>query len=196
MHLKWSVPEYKEVLIPRLGGIHAAMNFHKCIGQHMQNSGFGEVWVEIGIIGPNVAANIMAGKSYARATRVHEITLQALWHILLRHMYAHLDVHEDKLRRHLHRTTEYDMFDCDRLVDMLSSKTCIDHMTGILHEIQDCYYTAAFWWQYIEMVDILLNYTRAQRDGLWDPISMPFGKCCPITIAAITQIMQGGVQYT
>ena len=44
----------------------------------MQDSGLSEVWVESGIIGPNVAAQIMAGKSYARATRVHKITLQAL----------------------------------------------------------------------------------------------------------------------
>ena len=46
-------------------------------------------------------------------------------------------MHDDELRRHLHRTTESDvLFDCDRLVDMLSSKTFIDHMTGFLHEIQ------------------------------------------------------------
>lgn len=25
-----------------------------------------------------------------------------------------------------------------------------------------------FWWMYIEMVNILLRFTKAQRDGLWD----------------------------
>ena len=81
-------------------------------------------------------------------------------------MYAYLDVHDDELRQHLHRTTESDVFDCDRLVDMLSSKKCIDHMTGFLHEIQNCNPTTAFWWQYMKMLGILLMYTRAQRDGL------------------------------
>ena len=91
----------------------------------------------------------MADKSYARATRVHKITLQALWYILLPHMYAYLDVHDDELLQHLHRTTESDVFDCDRLVDMLSSNKIIDHMTGFLREIQNCNPTAAFWWQYM-----------------------------------------------
>ena len=35
IELKWSVPEYKDILIPRLGGLHTAMNFQGCLGQHM-----------------------------------------------------------------------------------------------------------------------------------------------------------------
>ena len=34
MQLKWSVPEYRNVLIPRLGGLHTSLNFLKVIGQH------------------------------------------------------------------------------------------------------------------------------------------------------------------
>ena len=43
MELKWSVEEYKEKLIPRLGGLHTAMNFLKVIGDHMAGSGLGSV---------------------------------------------------------------------------------------------------------------------------------------------------------
>jgi hypothetical protein len=32
MDLKWSVPRYKDSVFPRLGGLHIARNFMKCIG--------------------------------------------------------------------------------------------------------------------------------------------------------------------
>jgi hypothetical protein len=40
--LKWSVPRYKDSVFPRLGGLHIAMNFMKCIGDHMNGSGLHE----------------------------------------------------------------------------------------------------------------------------------------------------------
>ena len=46
MELKWSVPEYANILIPRLGGLHISMNFLRVIGQHMQDSGLIDVWIE------------------------------------------------------------------------------------------------------------------------------------------------------
>jgi hypothetical protein len=39
MDLKWSVPRYKDSVFPRLGGLHIARNFMKCIGDHMNGSG-------------------------------------------------------------------------------------------------------------------------------------------------------------
>ena len=69
MELKWSVPEYKDILIPRLGRLHTAMNFQGCLGQ--QDSGLGEIWTERGLLGDNSVQQIMAGKSYARSVRAH-----------------------------------------------------------------------------------------------------------------------------
>ena len=83
MELKWSVPEYKDILIPRLGGLHTAMNFQGCLGQHMQDSGLGEIWTESGLLGDNSVQQIMVGKSYARSVRAHKLTFQTLWHFLL-----------------------------------------------------------------------------------------------------------------
>ena len=79
MELKWSVPEYKDILIPRLGGLHTAMNFQGCLGQHMQDSGLGKIWTESGLLGDNSVQQIMAGKSYARSVRAHKLTFQPLW---------------------------------------------------------------------------------------------------------------------
>ena len=40
MELKWSVPEYQNKLIPRLGGLHVSMNFLKAIGNNMDGCGW------------------------------------------------------------------------------------------------------------------------------------------------------------
>ena len=63
MELKWVVPGYRNVLIPRLGGLHVSMNFLKILGQHMTDSGLVQVWVESGLLGVNSAEHAMDGKS-------------------------------------------------------------------------------------------------------------------------------------
>ena len=37
----------------------------------------------------------------------------------------------------------------------------------------------SFWWQYMDMVAILLQYTRAQRDGIWDLHPYSFSQMLP-----------------
>ena len=83
MELKWLIPEYKEKLIPHLGGLHTSMNFLKVIGQHMQGCGLLDLWVDVGLMGPHVSEQAMAGKHYNKGMRAHKLTLQALWRILL-----------------------------------------------------------------------------------------------------------------
>ena len=91
MELKWSVPEYKDILIPRLGGLHTAMSFQGCLGQQMQDSDSGKIWTESGLLGDNSVQQIRAGKSYARSVREHKLTFQALWHFLLPKLYSYLE---------------------------------------------------------------------------------------------------------
>lgn len=74
MELKWSVPEYKNKLIPRLGGLHVSMNFLKAIGDHMNGSELAEVWVESGLLGQGPVELVLAGKAYNKAMRAHKLT--------------------------------------------------------------------------------------------------------------------------
>ena len=78
MELKWVVPEYKDCLIPRLGGLHTSMNFLKVLGQHTQDSGLPTIWMENGILGPRTVECTLAGKDYNKSTQVHKTTLQAM----------------------------------------------------------------------------------------------------------------------
>ena len=50
LELKWSVDQYKDILIPCLGGLHIAMNLLGIIGRQ---SGLCELWVECDVSGAN-----------------------------------------------------------------------------------------------------------------------------------------------
>ena len=76
--LKWVVPEYKDTLIPRLGGLHTSMTFLKVLGQHIQDSGLPTIRIESGILGPRTVERVLTGKDYNKAARVQKITLQAM----------------------------------------------------------------------------------------------------------------------
>jgi hypothetical protein len=78
MELKWSVQEYKDKIIHRLGSLHTAMNFLKAIGYHMSGCGLIEVWLESGLLGEGAAQFVLSGKAYNKAMRAHKLTLQAL----------------------------------------------------------------------------------------------------------------------
>jgi len=92
MEMKWANPEFTTKLIPRLGGLHIAMNFLKVIGDHMQGSGSGlaETWVEAGLMGQTTLEGAFAGKKYNKAMWAHEITLQASWQILGSKLLEHV----------------------------------------------------------------------------------------------------------
>ena len=83
MELKWSVPEYRDKLIVRLGGLHTAMIFMCVIGKHMRSSGLREAWVESGLLGPGVTERVLIGKNYKKGMRVHKLTFQVLWYMIL-----------------------------------------------------------------------------------------------------------------
>ena len=67
MELKWSVAEFKDVLIPCLGGFHIAVNLLGVIGRYMNQSGLCELWLECDLLVVNAAQHVMDGKGYARA---------------------------------------------------------------------------------------------------------------------------------
>ena len=60
MEQKWYVDQYKDTLIPFLGGLHIALNFVGVLGMCV-------LWVECDVLGANASQNVISGKGYARA---------------------------------------------------------------------------------------------------------------------------------
>lgn len=78
--IMWAAEEYGQVII-LLGGLHITFNFLRAIGQHMENAGLEDVWVEADLFGQNAVKSMMEGKHYYRAIQGHIWAYEALCHI-------------------------------------------------------------------------------------------------------------------
>ena len=165
MELKWGVSEFEDALIPRLGGLHISMNFLKVLGQHMSDCGLQQIWEESELMGPNSAEKVMNGKSYAKGMRAHKLTWQALWRLLLPKVQSYLEANDPDMGHRLSEAAEKQ--DVETLATVLGSEIFLGHVDLFL-ETKDDDVNFKFWWQYLNMVSILLKFIRAQREGLWD----------------------------
>ena len=169
LELKWSVEEYKDMIIPCLGGLHIAMNFLGVIGRHMSESGLSELWIGCDLLGSNAAQHIMAGKGYTRAIRTHRLTLQALRQLLLPQLYTYLDGVDVELRAALSEVcTSIDADHIALMVDKLTTGSFRSAMKGFATAVVVENLNSEFWWEYMTAVSILICFTGAQRGGSWD----------------------------
>ena len=180
MELKWTLPDYKDTLIPRLGGLHTSMNFLKVLGQHIQDSGLPTIWIESGILGPRTVERALAGKDYNKGTRVHKITLQAMWQLILPQVLAFIAEKDNELKQNLERSVQSNSKEeYLKLLDLLSSTRYQALLSSFITTKKDKNPNFEYWWNYMEMVRILLLFIRAQREELWQLHLCAFHKMLP-----------------
>ena len=155
---------YQDKLIPRLGGLHVSMNFLKALGYHMNGSGLDVVWGEMGLLGPGAVELVLAGKAYNKAMRAHKLTLQALWRLL---MPSLLYLLQRRMRTVMLVFQGWLLITIPELITFLDQDKFRKLLAGFV-ESRSGVVNFTFWWQYMDMVAILLQYTRAQRDGIWE----------------------------
>ncbi len=169
MELKWSVPEYQNLLSPRLGGLHISMNFLKTIGDHMHGSGLVEVWIESGLLGPGTAELVLSGKAYNKGMRVHKLTLQALWRMLMPRILDYIEESDVEYYEQISSMCDDpDPGMTTELAALLKHERFQKPLEEFLARESGAHATVSFWLQYMEMVSILLLFTRALRDGIWN----------------------------
>ena len=146
----------------------------------MEEYGLREHWIECDVLGANSAQQAIAGKGYARSMRTHKLTLQALWQLLLPRMNDHLDSVDVNLRRQLTSVgMSSDSENIAHVVNIMTSDMFRQPMTDFVNLLKDEDPNAEFWWNYMEMVSILLAFTRAQRDVSWDLYLYAFRRMLP-----------------
>ena len=128
-------------------------------------------------MGPNSMEKVLAGKSYAKGVRAHKLTVQALWQLLIPQLMPYLQEHDQELEDDIENAVRSnDPQDYSALVVILASAKFHTHMTAFA---QDRDPNFQFWWQYMDMVCILLRFIRAQRDGLWELHIVTFRQMLP-----------------
>ena len=71
--------------------VHTANVFIATIGDHIAGSELPEMWVQSGIITEGSADKILHGKDFKSGMRLHKITVQAAWCILLPQMMSFIE---------------------------------------------------------------------------------------------------------
>ena len=177
-----NTPEFQNKVFPRLGGLHISLNFQKILGKHMSDCGLHEAWIESGLLGEVATQRVSAGKEYSKAMRAHKITIQALWRKIIPKFMDFLStqnpdvakVMNDEIKKY--RDGEKNYAD---LMSLLQTDEWREYLSKFVKEESEKSVNFSFWWKYMEMVSILLMFTRAQRDGDWELYLTAFRKIIP-----------------
>lgn len=122
----------------------------------------------------------LAGKDYNKGTQVYEITLQGLWQLLLPQLLVYLEEKDDELKQSLEKSIQSNKEeDFLKLLDLVSSDRYCTVLSSFIAVRKEKNPNLEYWWQYMEMVCILLLFVRAQREGMWDLHLYAFQKMLP-----------------
>ena len=133
----------------------------------MSGSGLTEAWIESNLLGPLKAekAMNMSGKEYNKAVRAHKLTHQALWRLLYLQFYQFLETQDPLLAENLRLVHSLEV---EGLMTTVSSDAFQSLFNRFLTKKIVGNVNNEFWWNYMEMISILLQFIRAQRVGNWD----------------------------
>ena len=99
--------------------------------------------------------------------RAHKITLQSLWQLLMPFLLEFCQKSYPDLFQEIFAlacSTE----NAGSLITSLKSPRVKEMLDEFVSKRSEENVNFKFWWNYIEMVSILLMFTRAQRKGIWD----------------------------
>ena len=179
-------------IVLRLGGFHTEMSFLGCIGHLMAASGLQEL-LEL-IYSSNTVVHILTDKAIARAVRAHLLVDAALNSLMLTSTFnvpllgrlddsESEDVDTDEVMEATTSSHEKNL-DLDEAAvlyeklmqhtmsaDQVSRADVISRIDDTLKRVTislKSSRTATLWLQYMDMVDILRKYIRAERTGNWE----------------------------
>eukprot|EP00117_Sycon_ciliatum_P005471 scpid86952/ scgid9409/ len=73
----WKTPQFKNVVL-RMGAFHTAYAFLAVLGKRFASAGLEDLLVESGVVGASACKQVMAGKHYNRAVRLHKLVFECL----------------------------------------------------------------------------------------------------------------------
>lgn len=133
----------------------------------MKGSGLVDSWIESGLLGPNAADTVMNGKAYKRAMHLHKITLQALWRMLVSLLLTFCKTINVDPALHISC-----LLSSAQNVNELITYLKLPQFQRVYNDFlaQKCQENVnfRFWWNYMETISTLLDFTRGQRKGDWE----------------------------
>ena len=160
-------------LVVKIGGFHKIMSFVGCKGHLMANTGLREALESI--YAKNSVDHMMSGKAISRALRGHFIVDAVLTGLLLTQKKDFESTEPSQRTEHLASITEdmkvlYKEMMEGGDIELLCKSEVVgryENAIALQKESLQGSRTAKLWLQYMDMVDILRKYIRAERLGNW-----------------------------
>ena len=165
----------------RLGGFHIALNYLALIGKMFQESGLEDVFIESGLYGSSSTMALLRGKSYNRGIRGHKLIMEALlrlkWDAFCSWVSKAgggeveskggpiLNLVDAVIERYRTATTAEEKKEAYLLLCNTATRV-EDLLTRFKQETSSKLFK--FWDKYIEMILLLLEFIRAEREGDWE----------------------------
>lgn len=166
----------KNQIIPRIGGLHAAMAVLRGIGASIQNSGIDDIWQEADVYGPETTRQILKCNHYKRSLRAHLYTYHALFELELEQFL------QDKPQFQVLLLEKSQLLNSACAVKDITNRTTLVKEANILgiESIQSELFPAFYAWEeehnrsnamfhsmtnYMHRVENLLQFIAASRSG-------------------------------
>ena len=175
--IQWRQPEEFQDMVIRMGGFHIALNFLAVLGKKYDMSGIEDILVESGLYGRSTANSLLKGKSYNRGVQAHKIIMEAMfrleWNAFSQWLANRLDSNLNK-----ESIMQQAMASQLALRENKEVENSINHMIDIVTTLDPEFtqfeqegraqsHLFSFWCDYASMVQLLLEFIKAERTGDW-----------------------------
>lgn len=175
--IQWRLKEEFKDTVIRLGGFHIAINYLALLGKKYEMSGIEDLLVESGIYGSSITTAILKGKSYNRGVRAHKLVMEAMFRLQWRSFVEWLSKQD---RTHVDQQAVIEQtIDCqlalegaidvqDAMLKMCDALTTLQsELSRFQHDARCKSQLFTYWSDYVAMVQLLLEFIKAERTGDW-----------------------------
>lgn len=149
-------------LFIRLGGFHLLMSFLSAIGFIMAGSGLEELYSTV--YAKNSVQQMMNGKAYSRVIRALCLVEEALMTVFLKNNETLISVNKDELHN-VYSNFKLGNASPEEIAQSTVVKSFVDILENQLRRSNESGRTQKLWIQFIEMVEIVRMFIRAERSG-------------------------------
>lgn len=168
--IKWQNEDFQKRLVTRLGEFHTIMAFLSVIGKRFRDAGLQDIFIESGVVAQNSVNQVVTGHHYNRSLRAHKLVCEALQRIRFKIFLDEENVIDSKIVE-----SAIEEFCNGFSLEHFEMLLCNDQVKNLLLHYKEFIIfksrnnpTFELWSSYIEMVQLLLTFIRATREGNWE----------------------------
>ncbi|XP_077972179.1 uncharacterized protein LOC120332986 [Styela clava] len=166
--IRWQTELFKNRTVLRLGEFHTAMTYLACIGKWFGDAGLRDIIIEAELCAEGSLTGVLSGHHYNRSVRCHKLIYEALHRLRWQSFLEEISETDYNLVKKVISDLK-EHFPSHMYAEVAVSpeyNTVYQKYVGFIKSKSKCP-TFRFWSSYLEMIEILLLFLRATKEGNW-----------------------------